>query len=198
MKTIVFFLGALALALATAPVQAEQTPMQPTAGNLTATPFSDEMAFISTRMSADDFYVETGSSGEGEAIVLQGVIDGVNNDKVYIHMFFPRTNPSAKQLLASIVAPRGLLAANGWHVVQVEPQPTLSYPWLREHIAFAGEKEDTSGLILVGEEKGRVFRIIIHSPDELRDWLRPRCTVVLTHLELQQAALDSASDHARE
>jgi hypothetical protein len=198
MKTILYFLGALALALATATVQAEQTPMQATAGNVTATPFSDEMAFISTRMPVGDFNVATGSSGEGEAIVLQGVIDGVNNDKVYIHMFFPRTNPPAKQLLASIVAPRGLLATNGWHVVQAEPQPTLSYPWLREQIAFAGEKEKTSGLILVGEEKGRVFRIIVHSPDELGAWLRPRYTMVLTHLELQQAALDSASGHARE
>jgi hypothetical protein len=198
MKTIAYFLGVLALALATATVRAEHAPMPPTTINVTATPFSDEMAFISTRIPVDDFYVETGSSGEGEAVVLQGVIDGVSNDKVYIHMFFPRTNPSAKQLLASIVAPRGLLATNGWHVVQVEPQPALSYPWLREHIAFAGEKEDTSGLILLGEQKGRVFRIIIHSPDKLRDWLRPRYTVILTHLELQQAALDSASGPARE
>ncbi|HEY9630134.1 MAG TPA: hypothetical protein V6C84_22800 [Coleofasciculaceae cyanobacterium] len=138
---------------------------------------------ITTYVPVKDFTHEVGSSEEGTGVRFYYSPKGVRNDEAYIHIFLPTQNISVAGMQDRLVGDGGLLASNGWELV--DRTDIVSYAWAKEKLIYQQRAPDQTfiGSIYIGEQDGAAFYAFTHYPAEYRNAFEPRSTVILESLQ---------------
>lgn len=133
-----------------------------------------------------DFTPELAETEEGTGVQFYWTYNGQKDDKAYIQLAFPKNQVSVSELEAQITGDSGLMASNGWTMLDRTEQ--VPYSWATEAIAYEGEAEGepTTGYILLGEHNGSAFYASTHFPLEYGDGFGPRADLVLENLNFRE------------
>ncbi|PPS46074.1 hypothetical protein B1A85_00655 [Chroococcidiopsis sp. TS-821] len=138
---------------------------------------------LTTYFPNQDFIPESVSSGEGTAIRFDSNFGGTKNETAYVQFFFPGYANTLNQLKQSwIEGENGLLASNGWRIIEVLPEAT--YPWAREEIVFQQPEKNITGSVYLGELAGNAFYVVTHYPVEYGDGFVPRANIILQNANI--------------
>jgi hypothetical protein len=147
--------------------------------------FKQKALPFTTYVPAKDFSNEVGSSDEGTGVRFYYSPKGVKDENAYIHIFTPAQSTSAEAVQNLILGDRGLLATNGWELV--DRTTIVSYPWVREKLLYQQRTADKTfvGAIYIGEHKGKAFYAFTHYPESYSDEFEPESTLVLENLQFK-------------
>lgn len=138
---------------------------------------------FTTYFPNQDFIPESVSSGEGTTVRFYTNFGGTKNEAAYVQLFFPGYANTLNQLKQSwIEGENGLLASNGWRIVEVVQEAT--YPWAKEKIVFHQPEKNITGTVYLGEVAGNAFYVVTHYPVEYGDGFMPRANIILQNLDI--------------
>ncbi len=141
---------------------------------------------FTTYFPSKDFVSQPLTNQEGSGMRLYFSPGGKKNTKVYIDLFVPAETPNLEEMQELILGDRGLLASNGWELV--DRTDIVSYPWVKEKLIYRQtvQKETIIGAIYTGEYKGKAFYMLTHYPEKDSDRFTPRSTVVLESVQFRE------------
>ncbi|MUL37096.1 hypothetical protein [Gloeocapsopsis dulcis] len=139
---------------------------------------------FTTYFPAQDFIPESVASGEGTAVWFYANFGGTKNEAAYVQFFFPGDANTLDELKQNwIEGENGLLASNGWRVIDTTPK--VAYPWAKEKISFHQPEKNITGTVYLGEAQGNAFYVVTHYPVEYGDGFTPRSDVILQNLDTE-------------
>lgn len=141
---------------------------------------------FTTYFPSKDFVSQPLTTQEGSGVRLYFSPGGKKNSKIYIDLFIPAQAPNLEEMQDLILGDRGLLASNGWELV--DRTDIVSYPWVKEKLIYqqTAQKETIVGAIYTGEYKGKAFYMLTHYPEKDSDRFTPRSTVVLESVQFRE------------
>jgi hypothetical protein len=147
--------------------------------------FNQKSLPFTTYVPSKDFTSAVGSSGEGTGVRFYFSPKGVKDEKAYVHIFLPAQAISVEQVQDLIVGEQGLLASNGWELV--DRTDIVSYPWAKEKLIYRQRinKKTFIGAIYVGEDNDKAFYALTYYPAEYSNQFEPRSTVMLENLQFR-------------
>jgi hypothetical protein len=132
----------------------------------------------------EDFVAEPSASDEGRGVRFNFSPTGTPNEAAYVHVFFPSESISAAALTTQMTEENGLLASNGWELVDRDTSPP--YDWAQTAIDYQQPNEEMStGTIWVGEQQGKAFLVFTHFPAEYAEGFVPRADLILENFQLR-------------
>ncbi|MDZ7959472.1 MAG: hypothetical protein RMY34_16575 [Aulosira sp. DedQUE10] len=159
---------------ATISVEGEKTP-------ITLRLYDQYSNLFTTYFPEKEFIVEGGSSGEGTGVRFIANFGGTKNENAYIHVAFLENLKNLQQLKSFVNSKNGLIASNGWRVV--ERSQKVSYSWAKEKIVFSKGK-NIVGAVYLCQQNGKVFYVISQFPVEYGDGFPARANLILQNLEV--------------
>ncbi|MBW4574963.1 MAG: hypothetical protein KME08_06715 [Aphanothece sp. CMT-3BRIN-NPC111] len=140
---------------------------------------------FSTYFVENYFLPESVSSDEGTGVRFFVNTGGIKKEDAYVHFFFPARATSLGNLKKFVNGRRGLLATNGWQVVN--RTRNVPYRWAKERIGFQQRQgnETILGHVYLGEYKGKAFYAIAHYPAEYGDGFGPRANLIFQNLQFK-------------
>ncbi|WP_353930736.1 hypothetical protein WJM97_21110 [Okeanomitos corallinicola TIOX110] len=141
----------------------------------------EDKNLFSTYFPPEDFVVATETSAQQKEVKFIVNFGGVKNEDAYLKIVFPEQLQNIEAVKNFINGENGLIASNKWKIVNRNNK--LTYPWVKEKIAFSKGK-DIVGDIYIGAEKGKVFYVITHLPIEYVDGFSAREDLIFRNLEI--------------
>jgi hypothetical protein len=148
--------------------------------------FSQDTVPLTTYFPAKDFQSEVKAENGGKTVRFFFSPTGQKDPQAYLQMVLPSADNSLEQIQERIVGDRGIMATNGWELV--DRTDVVSYPWAKEKLIY--QQQTSSGMavgsIYLGEESGHVFYIVTHYPAEYTEGFEPRSAVILENLQFKK------------
>lgn len=140
---------------------------------------------FTTYIPEGEFVEEVASSGDGSGVRFYFSPTGTPNENAYLQIFFPTNAPDTATLRTELLGDQGLLAANGWEVI--DRTPTTAYPWAEEQIVYEKTTSEGAftGTILIGKHQGKSFLAFTYYPVEYGDGFEPRASIILENIEFR-------------
>jgi hypothetical protein len=146
----------------------------------------DEAALpFTTYVPEGDFIEEVAASDEGVGVRFYFSPTGEPDEAAYVHLFFPYNAPDSTTLREELLGEQGLLATNGWRVL--DRATAGIYPWAKERITYEQTTPEDifTGSVFVGEHAGAAFLALTHYPVEYGDGFEPRAAIILENMEFR-------------
>jgi hypothetical protein len=138
---------------------------------------------FTTYIPAQDFTPQLDNADDGKGVKFYFSPTGTSDENAYIHVFFPTDTIAPAAMVEQLLAENGLLASNGWKVLD---RPTPPYSWATEQITYQQSAQDIAmGSIFIGADQGKSFLVITHYPAEYADGFEPRAAILLETLEMR-------------
>lgn len=115
------------------------------------------------------------------------------DSETYLRIFVPATPQSSDQLIQGVLGETGLLATEGWQMV--DRTRVLTYSWAIERIDFRHEmgEEQYQGSIFIGDRDGQPFYAVTHYNQDLSNGFLMNVAMVLETIDRRPTQTDLTS-----